>query len=132
MTPSSDALTFVSDAATYTVSDAFIARMPLGISDRSGLFDALYQALDLPGYFGFNFDALHDCLRNFFWVSQPRVVLIHQELPNIKEELLAVYLDLLCTNCQERSCDDKERTFRAVFPTTSKTPIDSVLARFAR
>jgi len=33
-----------------------------GISDRKGFFRAVARALELPDYFGHNFDALHECL----------------------------------------------------------------------
>jgi len=83
----------------------------------------------LPGYFGFNFNALHDCLRNLFWISQECVVLIHEELPSLDQESLAIYLDVLCMNCQDRSCEP-EHAFQAVFPAATKVAVESALAKY--
>ena len=47
----------------------------VGIADRTGLFAALASALSLPDYFGANWDALLDCLRDFDDDSAPGVVI---------------------------------------------------------
>ena len=56
---------------------------------------ALYQLLWLPGYFGFNWNALQDCLTDLSWIRERRVVLEHAELPNIPETELKIYLEIL-------------------------------------
>jgi RNAse (barnase) inhibitor barstar len=48
-----------------------------GTADRAGTFDAFARALQFPGYFGRNLDALLDCLRELndpmtlIWVCDP-------------------------------------------------------------
>ena len=59
----------------------FVARLPPGIETKSELMRALKTALDLPDYFGRNWDALKDVLQDLSWISKRRVVLVHSDLP---------------------------------------------------
>ena len=37
--------------------------------DSDGVFTEFYEALRLPDYFGWNWDALRDCLRDLHWLD---------------------------------------------------------------
>ncbi|MET7898960.1 barstar family protein [Streptomyces mirabilis] len=37
--------------------------------DSDGVFTQFYEALRLPDYFGWNWNALRDCLRDLHWLS---------------------------------------------------------------
>ncbi|MCK7625979.1 barstar family protein [Streptomyces sp. RS10V-4] len=43
-----------------------------GVADKAGFMDACTAALDLPGYFGRNWDALADCLTDLSWLPPAR------------------------------------------------------------
>ncbi|MFF8844349.1 barstar family protein [Streptomyces sp. NPDC015127] len=47
-------------------------RMP----DTDAVFQQFYDRLGLPDYFGWNWDALSDCLRDLKWLSADQYVLI--------------------------------------------------------
>ena len=53
------------------------------------------QYLNLPGYFGLNWDALYDCLRDFHWIEQHKIVIIHDQFPLLKQSDAAMYLSVL-------------------------------------
>jgi hypothetical protein len=75
-------LRFVDDpAARAARAGEHLARVPAGLRDKAALLDALQGALSLPGYFGHNWDALDECLRDLGWIAAPRVVLVHADLP---------------------------------------------------
>lgn len=59
------------------------------------LLEALYQVLWLPGYFGFNWDALDDCLNDLSWIQEEKIILHHEKLPKIPEIDLKIYLEIL-------------------------------------
>ena len=82
------------DAPALSPGD-FVAHVPAGLTDARALLEALYTRLSLPGYFGFNWNALSDCLRDLSWLGEPRVVLCHADLPPLPEAELRVYLDVL-------------------------------------
>lgn len=59
------------------------------------LFAALYEKLHLLGYFGCNWNALFDCLRDLHWVEQRRIVIVHEDLPLLPALEMKVYLEVL-------------------------------------
>jgi RNAse (barnase) inhibitor barstar len=74
---------------------AFVASLPSGLRAREALFAALSRALNLPSYFGANWDALSDCLRDLSWIAERRIVLLHTEFPSLDDRELTSYLSVL-------------------------------------
>jgi len=87
----------------------FVADIPLGLTNRQDLFKTLQEKLRLPDYFGYNWDALVECLRDLSWIKQLRVILIHQDIPAITPKEVEEYLDILATTSKywERSAQHK-------------------------
>lgn len=67
----------------------FTARLPV-TEGRVELLAALAQALRLPEYFGHNWDALEECLRDLSWIPEGRVRIVHPVVPPY-----LVYVELL-------------------------------------
>jgi hypothetical protein len=66
----------VLDLPVYPVG-AVIRRVSIkGASDILGVFDAVARTFEFPDYFGRNFDALCDCLRDMEWLQGSAYVLI--------------------------------------------------------
>jgi RNAse (barnase) inhibitor barstar len=86
---------FVEDIKTYDPKDAFIARLPTNINGKEDLLKELSAKLNFPDYFGFNWDALHECLRDFHWIEERNIILIHEELPLLDDRNMKIYLDIL-------------------------------------
>src|SRR5205814_1896101 len=61
--------------------DDFVLRVPGGIRSKAELLAALASAGRFPDYFGGNWDALQDCLRDLSWISNRKVVIMHSDLP---------------------------------------------------
>src|SRR5690348_10822899 len=74
---------------------ALRADIPSGITEPQQLMNALFDTLQLPGYFGFNWDALSDCLRDFHWLNVPRILIIHHDLPLVLQKDRLNYLEVL-------------------------------------
>jgi len=74
----------------------FVARIPAGLASEHELFDAISEAAAFPGYFGRNWDALDECLRDLGWIENRKVVLVHDDLPlrNNPAEC-RIYIDIL-------------------------------------
>jgi RNAse (barnase) inhibitor barstar len=104
----------------------FVARVPAGISNRAQLFQVLRTSLKLPSYFGNNWDALSDCLRDLSWIEPRRVAIIHEDVPRLDRESLSKYLDVL----RDAVCDwkpDEAHELIAVFPAESRRTIDEAV-----
>jgi RNAse (barnase) inhibitor barstar len=96
----------------------FLARIPAGLDGRDALFDALTRALRLPDYFGRNWDALDECLRDLGWIGARRVLLVHEDLPRLPARDGRIYLELLR--------DDAGEGLAVYFPSSARTEIDAL------
>lgn len=78
------------------VSPTLLVDVPSGIKTRAVLFEELARRLMFPDYFGANWDALWDCIRDLSWLPAGPVVLRHRDLP-LADDLddLKKYLSIL-------------------------------------
>ncbi|MEI8378859.1 MAG: barstar family protein [Planctomycetota bacterium] len=74
-----------------------VIRIPAGIGTKKQLLAILALGLDFPGYFGWNWDAFEECLRDLSWIPAPaKIVLIHHDLPLAHDVCeAATYLSIL-------------------------------------
>lgn len=99
---------------------AFRARVPAGISTKGELMNALDEALRLPDYFGGNWDALEECIRDLSWLPDGDVVVIHDDVPLEHDQgSLAIYLSIL-HDAVEEWLATKERKLLVLFPPGSE------------
>ncbi len=83
------------ESVQLTAED-FALRLPKGIQNKTGLFSHFAKGGHFPAYFGNNWDALNDCLRDFSWLSQKRILIVHDDLPlSDNEKELLTYLEIL-------------------------------------
>lgn len=82
----------------------FVLRVPPGIRLKADLLAALASAGRFPDYFGGNWDALLDCLRDLSWIGERSVVIMHSDVPlqNDSSEC-RTYLEILQTALAEWS-----------------------------
>lgn len=72
--------------------------IPSGIGSKTALLGALASAGSFPEYFGGNWDALEDCLRDLSWISKKEVVIVHNDLPlQGTPAECCIYLEILQT-----------------------------------
>ena len=107
---------------------SYVARLPLGLMTTSDLLAAIATQLRVPEYFGFNWNALSDCLRDFHWLQQHTVVLVHQDLPKVSDSELLIYLELLVDAVQSWQ-PGEVHALRVVFPEHSRTNVLRLIAR---
>ena len=75
-------------------TDSHVVLVPNGITDAKQLLSVLNEKLSFP-YFGFNWNALSDCLRDLQWIKERHVILIHNDLPALNAPDLENYLGVL-------------------------------------
>ena len=93
----------------------FVAYVPSGLKDRNSLFEALRRELQLPNYFGNNWDALSECLRDLSWIKNRRVVIRHQDLPPLDAKGITTYLQIL-SECVRDWKPDEDHELVVAFP----------------
>jgi RNAse (barnase) inhibitor barstar len=75
--------------------DALVGFVPKHVSTVDDLLQGVADVLSFPSYFGRNWNALYDCLRDFHWTEKKNIFLIHSELPQLMERDLKIYLEIL-------------------------------------
>jgi len=108
-------------------ADAWCVALPGGIRSADQLLQTLYQRLLLPGYFGFNWNALSDCLRSLEWVDVHDVIVSHAELPALPEPELVIYLDVLADAVQSWGEADEHRLIVS-FPKSAEPELRRLLS----
>jgi len=69
------------DESDLPASPVLLAEIPAGVTSKEALLEELYQRLRFPEYFGSNWDALDECIRDLSWLPTGPVVLKHHDLP---------------------------------------------------
>lgn len=110
----------------YRPKDAFVAMLPSAIGTKRGLLEALASLLAFPAYFGFNWDALFDCFRDFSWLNEHDIVLVHLGLPTLHESELKIYLRLLRDSVLDWRPEEAHR-FEVVFAEADKEAVERLL-----
>ncbi len=114
---------FAGVPASYSAAKTRIVRLPKGIRSKRILFKALAQRLQLPGWFGGNWDALEDSLRDLSWLPQGEAVaVVHEDLPFGNGESRGIYLAILRSVVQHWR-EHGDRQFAVVFPSSVKSAL---------
>lgn len=117
---------FYADRPPFDEQEDFIAEIPASVGDTKTLFDVYSEKLQLPGYFGFNWNALSECLRDLAWIVQYRVILLHHDLPNLETDDLAIYLDVL-QECTESWKPGEHHKLVVAFPNEAEIQVLNIL-----
>lgn len=113
--------------------DTFDIVIPAGIRNRQQLFEQYMNAGSFPEYFGLNWDALEECLRDLSWLKPFRIRILHEDLP-LKEDLsgLKTYLDVLTSSMAywKNCCVDSDsgvagHELSVYFPSRIRSQIES-------
>ena len=88
---------FSDDPAAYRAESALVVRIPAKARGKEKLLSVLAAKLRFPSYFGHNWDALEECLRDLSWLGdRPRVVIVHEAFPfSAAGDSLATYQSIL-------------------------------------
>ncbi len=111
---------------SYDAAEVFYVRLGPGICRTQELLRSLYYMLWFPGYFGFNWDALYDCLTDFDWIPCKKIVVVHANLPSIPREELNIYLKVLWDSVLDWDGDDTHE-LEIYFPSSDRDEIDEIL-----
>lgn len=104
------------DSTASEPGSALFVRVPRGIRSKEKLLAVLADKLRFPGYFGWNWDALEELLRDLSWLPSRQVVIVHADLPfGERSENRATYLQILREAATHWDATEKGR-LRLVLP----------------
>ena len=69
------------DESSLPPSPALVANVRAGIREPHDLLEELAAELRFPDYFGSNWNALEECVRDLSWLPEGPLVLRHHDLP---------------------------------------------------
>ena len=121
---------FVDDPKSYHVNadrndSPQVVRVPLKARGKEKLLGVLSGSLKFPKYFGWNWDALEECIRDLSWLKGVRqVVSVHEGLAfSPREAQLRTYLGILVDAIALRRGEPDGLQLSVVFPTSAKTTV---------
>jgi len=118
---------FANKTVCYNGGEVFVARVDPTIADTDELLRSLYYLLWFPGYFGLNWNSLYDYLRNLDWISEKKVMIVHESLPSIPDADLCIYLEVLKDSVLDW-VNDEGHQLEVVFHEKDKETIDRFLS----
>jgi hypothetical protein len=74
--------------------DSYLVIFQEDVASDAELLNEYYLQFKFP-YFGFNWDALLDCLGDLDWINQKDIIIFHQEFPKLAERDLKIYIEIL-------------------------------------
>jgi len=117
-------LPFLFDDSGLPGSPALVAEVLAGITTKEALFAELAQRLQFPDYFGANWDALWECIRDLSWLPPGPVVLRHHDLPLAGDVVsLKKYLSILRDTVEKRWSRSRARDLIVVFPPETRDQV---------
>lgn len=121
---------FHDDVAAYRDARAHIVRIPARILDKPRLMRLLARELKLPAYFGANWDALDESLRDLSSLPETKkIALVHDDVPfSARGTLRGTYLDIVRSAAESWKPGDPHELI-AVFPKACAAEVAAALAR---
>jgi RNAse (barnase) inhibitor barstar len=98
--------------------------VPTQIQTEDDLFNAFYEGMNFPGYFGFNYNALIDCLSSLDWCEAAHVRIVHFNVPALGAAL-GTYVSSL-QDVVNRVNERSEYDFSVWFPATEKLTLEQL------
>ena len=112
---------FLAEPKLYNSKTDFIVHFS-AINNKEKLFKQMGEKLNFPSYYGHNWDALSDCLTDFHWIIEVKIILVHDECPQLNEKDLFTYLQILSDAIEDWKVNQRH-ILEVIFPNTFKSII---------
>ncbi len=102
-----------------------IVRIPAGLNRKRRVLNEYARQLRFPAYFGWNWDAFEECLRDLSWLEGVKeIVIVHRDVPfdsspEQQETYLAILHDLVMAT------GSHGRQFHVLFPRREEHAVTS-------
>ena len=104
-----------------------VVDVPAGIRSKTVLLETLGAGLRFPDYYGVNWDAFEECIRDLSWLQEKNVTIRHTDLP-LADDAAAVktYLAILKDAVGKWASESSHRLI-VVFPSGLQMKIESLI-----
>ena len=126
MTACSAGFEFTNDRAA-AAEGRVIVRIPSGLNRKRRVLNEYARQLRFPAYFGWNWDAFEECLRDLSWLEEAKeIVIVHRDVPfksslEQRETYLAILHDLVTAP------DARSPKVRVIFPRSGEQLVKPAL-----
>jgi hypothetical protein len=119
--------TYAQRCAT-TAAGCLVVQIPATVRSKTALLQLISQQLKFPVYFGWNWDALSDCLRDLHWLDEvKRVRIIHEAVPFLPGwKKRGIYLNLLQEVVLSWNANPGIQ-IEALFPTSTQAEVQGLV-----
>jgi len=119
---------FVNDISGFRDPNSLVVRLDGRLRRKQDLLNTLASELKFPPYFGYNWDALEECLGDLSWLGeQSGIVLIHKYMPLADERQRRTYIEIL-----KHAQANQRLPLRVVFPRSAQSQIEKIDADASR
>lgn len=109
---------------------AIVVAIPPGIATKNALLEQVASLLDFPEYYGVNWDAFEECMRDLSWLPPGIVRLVHEDLPlDGDPKGQAIYAAILAGAIDKHraSGSAEDRDLEIVFPVGARDRVELLL-----
>jgi len=112
MSSTKDKFEHITNLTGFRAPGWLVVRLGGRLRRKRDLLRALAEGLKFPDYFGWNWDALEECLGDLSWLDAPSgVVLLHEHIPLADVSQRRIYLNIL-----RKTQANSRIPLRVVFP----------------
>lgn len=116
-----------SDPTAPHGDDTFVVEIPATLSSKDALLSWFAHNLKVPDYFGANWDAFDEALRDLSWIQERKVVLAHHGVPLAGQgKDRRIYLESLMNAVRDWKSDPSHELIVS-FPSTSEIELRAAM-----
>lgn len=97
-------------------ANTLVVEIPTGIVTKAEIFSIYSEKFSFPAYFGFNWDALYDCLNDLSWIPEYNIIVVHEDLPFLNDSMEREKYIKLLSDVVMNNKESSTRNFRILFP----------------
>ena len=118
-------LKFLTDPKLYKSALAFVVYLTK-TKNEEDLFNQLKSKLNFPYYFGNNWNALNDLLKDFHWIKEKNIVIVHDTIPALNDLSFQIYIQILLDAAQDWR-ENADHSLEIIFPLQPNNLYNSLL-----
>ena len=118
---------YLTNPHVFVDNSSWIGRIDK-VDSKVNLLNRISVSLQFPDYFGFNWDALYDCLRDFHWIKHRNIIIIHDDIPILDDQVLKIYVNVLYDAINDWQ-EGEDHVLDVIFPKQYEQKIESLIAR---